>query len=181
MPAINVCPPEIPSIDTDRLALRGHRLDDFADCAAMWADPEVVRHIGGRPFTAEEVWSRLLRYAGHWALLGFGYWTIRERESGRYLGEAGFADFRRDIDPPFGDAPEIGWALAPQVHGRGYATEAVRAITAWGDLHLGGQRTVCMIDPDNHGSIKVADKCGYRRFARTSYKGSPSLLFERSG
>ncbi len=147
----------------------------------MWADTRVVRHIGGRPFTPEEVWARLLRYVGHWALLGYGFWTIRERATGRFVGEAGFADFRRDIDPPIGDAPEIGWALAADSHGRGFATEAVRAITAWGDRSFGRVRTVCLIDPDNDASIKVAAKCGYRQFARARYKEGESLLFERGG
>ena len=62
--------PAAPTLETPRLALRAHRRDDFAACAAMWADPEVVRHIGGRTFSAEESWSRLLRYGGLWTLLG---------------------------------------------------------------------------------------------------------------
>ena len=61
----------------------------------MWADPEVTRYIGGRPFGVEEVWTRLLRYAGHWALLGYGYWAVIEKSSGRFVGEAGLADFHR--------------------------------------------------------------------------------------
>ena len=81
----------IPAVDTARLTLRGHRIEDFDECAAMWGDPEVTRHIGGRPFTEEEVWTRLLRYVGHWSLLGFGYWVIREKATHRFVGEAGFA------------------------------------------------------------------------------------------
>ena len=77
----------------------------------MWSQPEVVRHIGGRPFTEEEVWGRVLRYIGHWTALDFGYWAIRDKESGRFVGEAGFADFKREITPSLGGAPEIGWAL----------------------------------------------------------------------
>ena len=66
--------------------------------------------------------------------------------------------------------------LAPWAHGKGFATEAVRAILAWGAAHLGG-RTVCMIDPANLASIRVAEKCGYKEFARTTYKGEPTILF----
>jgi RimJ/RimL family protein N-acetyltransferase len=169
----------IPSVDTERLTLRAHAIDDFAECAAMWADPEVTRHIGGRPFTGEEVWTRLLRYAGHWQLLGFGYWVVREAATGRFAGEVGFADMRREIQPSFDGTPEIGWALAPWCHGRGFATEAVRAIVAWGESHLPSQRTVCMIDEDNVRSIRVAEKCGYREWRRTTYHGAPTILFER--
>jgi len=146
----------------------------------MWADPEVVRFIGGRAFTEEEVWTRLLRYVGHWATMGYGYWVIREAASGRFVGEVGFANLHRDLDPPFGDAPEIGWALSPWAQGQGFATEAVKAVLAWGEIRFGGgARTVCLINPDNAPSIHVAQKSGYRPFAQTFYKGAPSLLFER--
>jgi len=165
---------------TDRLTLRPHRLDDFRDSLALWSDPVVAKYIGGRPFTEEEVWQRLLRYAGHWALLGYGFWTVRERGSDRFLGEVGILDGKRELDPPFGDAPELGWALVPSAHGKGYATEAVRAAVAWGADHFGSKvRTVCMIHPDNAASLRVAEKAGYREYARTTYKGSPTILFER--
>ena len=93
-------PPVAPALDTARLTLRAHTAADLDDCAALWADPTVVRHIGGRPFTAEETWARVLRYAGLWALVGFGYWVARDRSSGRFVGELGLADFRRAFDPP---------------------------------------------------------------------------------
>jgi RimJ/RimL family protein N-acetyltransferase len=170
---------QVPTIETARLRLRGHRLEDFSDCAAMWADPAVTRHIGGRPFSREEVWSKILRYAGLWALLGFGYWAIEEKASGRFAGEVGFADFKREIEPSFGGLPEIGWALASWAHGRGFATEAVGAAVAWGDRHFGTRQTVCLIDPHNAASIRVAEKCGYREFERTKYKNQPTILFRR--
>lgn len=170
---------EVPVLETARLRLRGHREEDFADCCAMWADPIVTRHIGGNPFPAENVWSKLLRYVGHWALLGYGYWVIEERETGRFAGEAGFADFKRDITPSFDGMPEIGWALSAWAHGRGFATESVRAMVAWADGQFGDTPTVCMIDPENAPSIRVALKCGYREFDRTTYKGEPTILFRR--
>ena len=146
----------------------------------MWRDPEVVRFIGGRPFTLEESWSRLLRYVGHWTALGFGYWTLRERESGRFAGEVGFAEYRREIDPPFDGAPEIGWALAPWAHGRGLATEAVRAALAWGDRAFGpAAQTVCIISPENAASIRVAEKCGYARERVAAYRGLETLVYVR--
>jgi RimJ/RimL family protein N-acetyltransferase len=171
---------DVPALDTARLTLCGHRIDDLGECAAMWADPRVTRHIGGRPFSGEEVWTRLLRYVGHWSLLGFGYWAIREKASGRFVGEVGFADYKREIEPAFAGAPELGWALAPWAHGQGFATEAVVAAIAWGITHFGaGRRTVCMIDPENLPSIRVAVKCGYKEFARAAYKGQSTILFER--
>ena len=168
-----------PQIHTDRLLFRGHRLEDFEDCAALWGDPEVTRYIGGRPFTREEVWTRLLRYVGHWSLMGFGFWAITEKSSGRFVGEVGFAEFKRDIQPSIEGYPEGGWVLAKWAHGQGLATEAVRAATAWADAHLGSQRTVCMIIPENAASLRVASKCGYSEFARTSYKNQSITLLER--
>ena len=81
--------------------------------AAMWADAGVTRFISGRPFTREECWARLLRYAGLWPTLGFGYWAIEDKAEGRFLGEAGFADFKRDMTPSIEGLPEAGWVLAP--------------------------------------------------------------------
>jgi RimJ/RimL family protein N-acetyltransferase len=168
---------EVPVLQTKRLTMRGHGLDDFTDCAAMWADPVVTRYIGGKPFSEEEVWARLLRYAGHWALLGFGYWAIEEKETGHFVGELGFADYKRDIEPSLKGVPELGWALASQAHGKGYATEAVGAAVAWGEAHFGLARTVCLIQPENLASIRVAEKCGYKEFQRTSYKDHPTIMF----
>jgi RimJ/RimL family protein N-acetyltransferase len=166
-----------PAIETERLTLRGHQVEDFEDSAAMWGDPEVTRHIGGRPFTREEVWARLLRNVGHWSMLGYGFWVARERTTGRFVGEVGLADFQRDITPSFEGAPEAGWALAPWASGKGFATESVRTILAWADERF--PRTVCMIDVGNAASARVAAKCGYREWHQTSYRGTPAVLYER--
>ncbi len=122
-----------PRLETERLVLDAHRADDFEALAAMWADPEVVRHITGKASTREASWSRLLRYAGLWPMLGYGYWAVREKSSGRYVGDAGFADFRRAILPSIEGLPEAGWVLAPWAHGKGYATEAIGAALDWLD------------------------------------------------
>ncbi|MFI5301487.1 MAG: GNAT family N-acetyltransferase, partial [Polyangiales bacterium] len=145
----------------------------------MWADPEVTRFIGGAPSSDEVTWARLLRYVGHWALIGYGYWTIHDRATGRFVGEAGFADFHRDLVPSFDGMPECGWVLAKWAHGQGLATEAVRAIVAWGDIELPARPTVCLIDPAHAASMKVATKCGYRRLGERTYKGQPGVVFER--
>ena len=168
-----------PTLETDRLTLRGHTPADFDACAAMWADPLVTRHIGGRPASEEEVWARVLRYAGLWALLGFGYWVVRERATGRFVGEVGFADFRRAIEPPLVGTPEVGWALAAWAHGQGFATEAVRAAVAWGDAHLDAERTACIITAENAASLRVAGKCGYQRAADRRYREQPIRVYER--
>jgi RimJ/RimL family protein N-acetyltransferase len=170
---------EVPTIETERLRMRAYRLDDFTDCAAMWADAAVVRYIGGKPFTEEEVWAKMLRYAGLWSLMGFGYWAIEEKGSGDYVGEIGFADFKRDVQPSLAGMPELGWVLISRVHGRGYATEAVRAALEWAAGHFGAVKTACLIHPENLASIRVAEKCGYRELRRTTYEGQPAIILVR--
>jgi RimJ/RimL family protein N-acetyltransferase len=162
-------------IETPRLVLRPHTRADFEDSATMRADPEVMRFIGGKPFNREEAWTRFLRNVGHWEVLGFGYWVVRDA-AGRYVGEVGFADFQREVEPHL-DGPEAGWVLASWAHGQGFATEAVRAILVWGERHFGSQRPWCIIDPDNAPSIRVAEKCGFVKIADGSYRGAPTLVF----
>jgi len=169
----------IPVLETKRLRLRAHRLEDFGGCAAMWADPIVTRHIGGKPSSEAETWKRMTGYLGHWSLMGFGYWAVEEKESGRYVGELGFADFKRDFEPSIKGIPELGWALVSSKHGQGFATEALGAAVAWGDARFGAARTVCIIDPGNLASIRVAQKCGYRELQRALYKGEPTIIFAR--
>jgi RimJ/RimL family protein N-acetyltransferase len=167
----------IPTFDTARLTFHGHRLGDFDDSLAMWSDPEVTRYIGGKPRTGEEVWMRLLRNVGHWSVLGFGYWVMREKASGRFVGEVGFSEFKRDIGEPslLAGMPEGGWVLQPWAHGQGFATEALGAALGW----LGARRTCCIISPDNRASIRLAEKHGYQEVARTTYHGDPSVVFHR--
>ena len=84
-----------------------------------WRDPEVVRHLGGRPFSREETWRKILASPGLWALLGYGYWVVERREDGAYLGQIGFADFKRDMTPGIEGMPEMGWIFAPRGPGPG--------------------------------------------------------------
>lgn len=169
----------VPTLETTRLRLRGHRPEDFPVCAALWADPIVTRYIGGTPLSAEESWARLLRYAGHWSFLGFGYWAAEEKATGAFLGELGFGDLRRDLEPPLNEIPEAGWVFSPAAHGKGYATEALQATLSWGDSHFDVPRTACIIHPENAASIRLAEKCGYRETLRTTYKTRPTVLFFR--
>ncbi len=165
-----------PVVETGRLLLRGHRPGDLDDCAAIWADAEVARYTTGSPLSREEVWSRLLRYIGHWTALGYGIWAVEEKSTGRYLGNVGFADFKREMTPALGDTPEAAWVLAPWSHGRGFATEAVRAAQAWLE-RTRGPSSVCIISPENAASIQVAAKCGYRAWRRSIYRQHEVIVF----
>ncbi len=112
--------------------------------------------------------------------MGFGYWALEEKASGRLAGQVGFGDFRRDIKPSIEGVPEIGWVLAPWSQGQGYATEAVKAALGWLEANFGEScRSVCLIAPENLASLRVAEKCGYREYLRTRYHDGPAVLLER--
>jgi RimJ/RimL family protein N-acetyltransferase len=169
----------VPVLDTPRLRLRGHRHDDLPQCVAMWADPDVTRFIGADPSNEQRTWARLLGYVGHWALMGFGYWVIEQRDSGEFVGEVGLADFKRDIAPAMRGSPELGFALVPRFHGKGYATESAKAVLAWADAQLRCPRSVCLIDPQNTASLRVVTKCGYEVFEQGTYVGRAVLFLAR--
>ena len=120
-----------PRLESARLILDAHSRDDFEDFAAMWADPEVVRHISGKSSTRQESWFRFMRGRGSWPIVGYGPWIIREKRTGRFVGEVGFADFQRTMEPPVGPIPEANWMLASWASGQGFATEALGLALEW--------------------------------------------------
>ena len=168
------------TINTPRLSMAPHAHVDFPDLAAMWADPAVVRFLGGVPNSEEDSWARLLRYAGCWSVMGFGFWAVRDRATGAYLGDIGFLEGRRSGVDGFAGDPEIGWSLNVWAQGKGYGSEAVRAAQAWGARHFAGRhrRTVAMIHPDNLASTALAARCGFRHYAVARYRDAPTGLWE---
>jgi RimJ/RimL family protein N-acetyltransferase len=170
-----------PVIETERLLLARPTIADFDDSHAMLSDADVIAFIGSKPMSREDAWNQLLRNIGHWAGFGYGIFTAREKDGGRFIGQVGIAHFARGFGEAFDPFPEGAWILAAQGHGKGYATEAVQAAHAWmAEVH-GTERTVCLIHPDNQPSRRVAEKLGYRRFGEVRYRDAPGILFERGG
>lgn len=168
-----------PLIETARLLLRGHRQSDLESHAAMLGDPAVARHLGGHPHGREDSWRRLLAARGAWDLLGYGYWAVERKEDGAYIGLCGFADYKRDMTPSIEGLPEMGWIFAAHAHGQGYAGEAVAAGLAWADKALPGLTVTAIINPDNQGSIRVAERGGFSQREDADYNGERILLFRR--
>ena len=152
---------EFPVIETPRLRLRHHRLGDFPACRAMWADPTVTQFIGGRPLTEEEAWVKFLRNAGHWPLLGFGFWVLEEKFTSAFAGEIGLAYFHRELVPPVENLREAGWILSPAMHGKGYATEAGARIVAFAFEVLNAEKLAAGWFYDNPASGRVLEKLGF--------------------
>lgn len=167
---------DAPTLTTDRLTLRAHRIDDLDALAAMWAEPAVYRMIGGKPRSREDVWLRLLRSIGQWRAFGYGAWVVEA--AGTVIGDIGLLEARRAIEPAIDDAPEMGWALAGAAQGQGYAREALAAVLGWADA-LGTARTCCIIDPDNAASIRLAGRIGYAFRITGRYHGAPIGIYDR--
>jgi RimJ/RimL family protein N-acetyltransferase len=170
----------VPVILTHRLKLRAHEASDFEVLATHWAHPETIRFIGGQARSAQDVWTRnILRNRGLWEVLGYGYWLAEDRKSGDFVGEVGFADFHRETEPAFWGVPECGWVISPDHFGKGYASEAVGAIHDWLDGELAGAKSVCVIDKDNHASIRIAEKFGYEQNGTVRMNDEDICFFER--
>jgi len=148
-----------PTLSTERLTLRALTMRDWDAYRTMWIDPRVTDFIGGGPRPTDVAWGKFCQGAGMWALMGYGYWAIAERATDAFIGVGGFARFERGIDALVG-FPEIGWAFAADGWGRGYASEAVEAMTGWADAQALGE-TRCIIEPANIASVKVATRNGF--------------------
>jgi RimJ/RimL family protein N-acetyltransferase len=166
-------------IETQRLILSLPSLADFDDSYSMASDPEIIQFIGGKLSTREDAWTKLLRNIGHWNSFGYGIFTAREKVSGVFVGEVGLAHFARDLGDAFDPYPEAAWVLAKRGHGKGYATEAVRAAHDWMIRQTGTKRTVCIIHPNNAASLRIAEKMRYRSFGKVKYRGTTPIMFER--
>jgi RimJ/RimL family protein N-acetyltransferase len=169
----------IPTLETERLILRGHRESDFEAMLAIWQDPVVQHHFPGKPMSREDAWGRFLKGLGMWALRGYGFFAVEEKASGAYAGMVGSFEARREISPRIDDLPEAGWSLAARFHGRGYATEAVQAALGWTERHLDYPEMFCIVATANVASLRVAEKCGFVRSYETVYEGDPTLVLKR--
>jgi RimJ/RimL family protein N-acetyltransferase len=150
-------------IETERLLLRAWRASDREPFAAINADPEVMRYVGGGyTYSAAESDDLLARIEAHWAEHGYGLWCAAARaEPDDCLGMIGLSipAFLPAVLP----AVEVGWRLARRAWGRGLATEGARAALAHAFGPLGLAEVLSIIEADNARSIRVAEKLGMRR------------------
>ena len=175
----DICMNQAPTLQTDRLTLRATLKEDFEGSARLWADPDVVRYIGGQPSSRHDSWLRLLRLPGLWALVGYGYWTVIETQTGAFVGQAGLADFQRELSIDISGMPEAGWVFSPEFHGRGLAFEAMQAVLSWADNDLRAERTCALIAPENAPSIRLAKKLGYGSMREGRLGEVETLVFYR--
>jgi RimJ/RimL family protein N-acetyltransferase len=170
---------EAPILHTERLILRGYRRDDFDAIYHIGADPDVTRYMGGAIISRSTAWEKFLRGPAMWPMLDYGMWIIERRSDGAVLGQIGYADFMREMDPPLADAPEMAWVLGGEALGQGYGSEALAAVLEWGDAYLHAAKYQCIIAPENEPSLRLAKKFGFVEQRRTEYKDGIVLVFER--
>ena len=170
---------EAPRIETERLVLRSWRKDDFRPYHAILSHPEVHKHFGPNPMGAEECWRRLMAAVGGWQLNGFGTWAVERKSDGKLVGNAGIFTAWRDLEPEFGDEPEMGWIFAAETHGHGMASEACRAVVDWTETNLQPTPIWAIIAPANEPSIRLAQKLGFEHVHETPYHGDSTLVLKR--
>ena len=119
-------------LESARLLLRQWRDEDLPEFAAMCADPQVMRYFPA-PLSRLESASLIGRIRGHFAEHGFGLWALERKDTGQFIGFTGLGVV--GFDAPFTPATEIGWRLAREHWGLGYASEA-----AWTALRCGFDR-----------------------------------------
>lgn len=149
-----------PTLTTDRLILRPPTQDDFPAFAQMMSDAEHVRFIGGQQVRAT-AWRTWASIAGSWSLLGFGMFSVIERESGQWLGRIG------PWVPEGWPGNEVGWGLTRTATGKGYGVEAARASIDWAFDVLGWTDVIHIIAPDNLPSAALAARLGSKNLGPT--------------
>jgi len=139
----------------------------------------VHRHFGPNPSGLEDVWRRLVASAGSWQILGFGSWAVERKADGKLVGNVGLFNAWRDLEPEFGEQPEMGWIFAAETHGQGLAGEACAAALDWAEASLEPTPIWAIIAPENAPSLRLAQRLGFAFHNDTTYNGDPTVVLLR--
>ncbi|MBL3560111.1 GNAT family N-acetyltransferase [Rhodovulum sulfidophilum] len=158
-----------PIIDTARLRLRPHRVEDFGPYAALFAS-EGARFMGG-PLSRRQAWQVFAADSGQWALMGFGAWGVERREDGVAVGQVALNK------PDHFPERELGWLVFDGHEGRGYATEAAEAARDHAFGALGFDTLVSYVSPENRRSVALAERLGARPDATADRPDPGDLVY----
>lgn len=165
-------------ITTERLVLRKPRREDATDLAVAYADPEVVRFIGdGTTATLAEVEEGIDQWLERWETWGMSLCSLERRADGRVVGRAGFLRWDPETWQVGGDETELGWLLAREHWGSGYATEAALALRDWAIEERGLTRLISLIRHENVHSARVAGRIGEQYERDVVVRGHPTQLY----
>jgi RimJ/RimL family protein N-acetyltransferase len=142
---------QAPVLRTARLVMRGPEAGDFEPLATFYADETRSTGFGG-PIPRDQAWRWFATNIGHWALRGYGFWTVTENSAPR--GIVGL------WNPEGWPEPELGWVLFEGAEGKGFAVEAALAVRdhAYGTLRF--RTLTSLIVPGNIRSVKLAERLG---------------------
>jgi RimJ/RimL family protein N-acetyltransferase len=159
-------------LETERLCLRPFEEADLDAYARICADAETMRYLGdGRPLTRPEAWRQMALFLGHWLLRGYGLWAVEEKATGELVGRIGL------YNPEGWPGLEVGWLVARQHWGRGFAPEGGRAALDYAFRQLGTDHVISIIATPNRASIRVAEKLGMRRERQIEFNGKETVIY----
>lgn len=154
-------------LETERLVLRLPQLDDAEALLDLFGDADVMRPLGSEPGGIELAVEHVTRWISRWNTNDLGPFVLVRRADERVLGRAGplVWDTRTWEPASFADAGdhaqvELGWVLAQEHWGHGYATEAARVVREWLYGPRRVERLISLIAPENTRSARVAEKLG---------------------
>ncbi|HKK21044.1 MAG TPA: GNAT family N-acetyltransferase [candidate division Zixibacteria bacterium] len=147
-------------LHTDRLLLRRWRESDYAPFAAMNADPRVMKHFPGL-LTREQSDALIDRIENSFEKRGYGLWAVEISAAREFAGFVGLSVPR--FEAHFTPCVEIGWRLAAEHWGHGYATEGARRVLEFAFTEAGLEDLVSFTVPANKASIRVMEKIGMSR------------------
>lgn len=163
-------------LSTERLRLEPFAAAHLEALAALHADPEVMRFIGdGAVMSRQETQAMIIRVGVTWRRRGYSWWSFVERGSGAVIGCGPLTHLEGDETR----ALELGWRLAPAARGRGYATEAARAILGFAfGPKIRAERVLAAVHPDNAASLAVVARLGLSPIGEETLYGGRCLVFE---
>jgi RimJ/RimL family protein N-acetyltransferase len=144
-------------LETKRLLLRRLVMSDLDELYSFYCDPEVIKYIPDAPRTYEETREELEGFMnGHPRYPELGLWATIYKETGQFIGRCGLIPWTIDEQ----NEVEIAFAIAKAFWGKGLATEVAQALLQYGFEHLHLSRLICVIEPENLASVRVATKIG---------------------
>ena len=162
-------------LETARLRLEPFNESHYEGLRVMDNDPSVMRYINkGIVKTPEETWESIRRVKSRWENYGYSWWTIKEKASGAIVGAACLQHLANVEGAPL----EIGWRLVPEQNGKGYATEAAKAIIDFAAEQTGATYLVAVADPENLPSQRVMQRLGMTYKAIERHYDVPCVVYE---
>jgi RimJ/RimL family protein N-acetyltransferase len=142
------------TLETKRLLLRQWRPEDIDPYIEICSDAQVMQYLTGKAFNRLQSWRHMAFLMGHWQINGFGHWAVEEKNSGQLIGRIGF------LQPTDWPGFEIGWTLAKNSWGKGYATEGATKALEHAFTKMNKSQVISIIHPNNEPSKKVATELG---------------------